>query len=326
MSETAPERCGYVTLAGRPNVGKSTLMNHLLGRKLGITSRKPQTTRQAMLGILNRNNAQLVFVDTPGIHPSRRKALNRYMAGQTAGALAGVDLALMLVEAQGWQEGDEIVLRRIAEAASPCICVVNKVDRLARKERLLPLIDELRRKHDFEAIVPVSALRNIGLDDLADAVAERLPERPHLFAEGQLTDRPLAYLLAEIIREKAVRRLGAELPHQTAVEVERITREADRGAEASIAEVHAVIYVERETQKRIAIGKGGAMLKSIREDASRDIAALLRESGGLGGDFPGRSGSGGSGGASKDLALHLWVKVAPRWSDSAPAMQRLGYR
>lgn len=307
MSEAAPQRCGYVALAGRPNVGKSTLMNHLLGRKLGITSRKPQTTRQTMLGILNRDNAQLVFVDTPGIHQSRRKALNRYMAGQTANALAGVDLALMLVEAQGWQEDDKVVLRRIADAAAPCICVVNKVDRLARKERLLPLIDELRRKHDFEAIVPVSALRNIGLDLLATAVVERLPQRQHLFAEGQLTDRPLAYLLAEIIREKAVRRLGAELPHQTAVEVERITRET---GEERVAEVHAVIYVERETQKRIAIGKGGAMLKSIREDASQDIAALLRE----------------DGAPDERLALHLWVKVAPRWSDSAQAMQRLGYR
>ena len=301
MSETNPQRCGYVALAGRPNVGKSTLMNHLLGRKLGITSRKPQTTRQAMLGILNRNEAQIVFVDTPGIHKSRGRVLNRYMAGQTASALAGVDLALMLVEAQGWKEGDESVLRRIAEAAAPCICVVNKVDRLARKERLLPLFDELRQKHDFEEIMPVSALRNVGLDQLADAVAERLPEGPHLFAEDQVTDRPLAFLLAETIREKAVRRLGAELPHRTAVEVERITREG--GA----TEIHAVIYVERETQKRIAIGKGGAMLKSIREDASRDIEALLDPSAGA-------------------VALHLWVKVAPRWSDSAQAMQRLGYR
>ena len=300
MSETNPQRCGYVALAGRPNVGKSTLMNHLLGRKLGITSRKPQTTRQAMLGILNRNEAQIVFVDTPGIHKSRGRVLNRYMAGQTASALAGVDLALMLVEAQGWKDGDEIVLRRIAEAAAPCICVVNKMDRLARKERLLPLFDELRQKHDFEEIMPVSALRNVGLDQLADAVAERLPEGPHLFAEDQVTDRPLAFLLAETIREKAVRRLGAELPHRTAVEVERIAREG--GA----TEIHAVIYVERETQKRIAIGKGGAMLRSIREDASRDIEALLESAG--------------------PVALHLWVKVAPRWSDSAQAMQRLGYR
>ena len=301
MSETNPQRCGYVALAGRPNVGKSTLMNHLLGRKLGITSRKPQTTRQAMLGILNRNEAQIVFVDTPGIHKSRGRVLNRYMAGQTASALAGVDLALMLVEAQGWKEGDEIVLRRIAEAAAPCICVVNKVDRLARKERLLPLFDELRQKHDFEEIMPVSALRNVGLDQLADAVAERLPEGPHLFAEDQVTDRPLAFLLAETIREKAVRRLGAELPHRTAVEVERIAREG------AVTEIHAVIYVERETQKRIAIGKGGAMLRSIREDASRDIEALLDPTAGT-------------------VALHLWVKVAPRWSDSAQAMQRLGYR
>ena len=272
-------------------------MNHLLGRKLGITSRKPQTTRQTMLGILNRGDAQLVFVDTPGIHKSRKIALNRYMAEQTTGALAGVDLALMLVEAQGWQAGDDIVLRRIADAESPCICVVNKVDRLARKERLLPLIDEIRRKHEFLEIVPASALRNVGLDTLADAVAARLPSRPHLFAQDQLTDRPLNFLLAEIVREKTVRRLGAELPHQTAVVVERVSRQE------AATEIHAVIYVERETQKRIAIGKRGAMLGSIREDASRDMEALL----------------------DGKAELHLWVKVAPRWSDSARSLQRLGY-
>ena len=296
--EAMPDRrCGYVALAGRPNVGKSTLMNHLLGRKLGITSRKPQTTRQTMLGILNRGDAQLVFVDTPGIHRSRKIALNRYMAGQTAGALAGVDIALMLVEAQGWQAGDDIVLRRIADAEAPCICVINKVDRLARKERLLPLIDEIRRKHDFAEIMPTSALRNTGLDALADAVAVRLPQREHLFAEDQLTDRPLNFLLAEIVREKAVRRLGAELPHQTAVVVERVSRQE------AATEIHAVIYVERETQKRIAIGRGGAMLRSIREDASRDMETLL----------------------DGKAVLHLWVKVSPRWSDSARSLQRLGY-
>ena len=149
-SDPVETRCGYVALAGRPNVGKSTLMNHLLGRKLSITSRKPQTTRQALIGVLTRGDAQIVFVDTPGIHLASGRALNRYMVGQAVGSLAGVELALMLVEASGWHEGDEIVLRRIREAGLPCICVINKIDRLQRKERLLPLLDGLSRKHDFE--------------------------------------------------------------------------------------------------------------------------------------------------------------------------------
>ena len=290
-------RFGYVALAGRPNVGKSTLMNHLLGRKLSITSRKPQTTRHALIGVHNRGNAQIAFVDTPGIHRPKGRALNRYMVGQAVGSLAGVDLALMLVEASGWREGDEIVRQRIAEAQAPCICVVNKIDRLAAMERLLPLIDNLRHRHRFLEIVPVSALRNRGLDELTDAIVAHLPEAQPLFADDQVTDRPLAFLIAEIVREKAVRRLGAELPHQTAVVVENIERKKGH------TDVDAVISVERETQKRIAIGKGGTMLKSIGEDARKDIEALI----------------------DGKAMIRLWVKVDRRWSDREAALQRLGY-
>lgn len=291
-------RCGYVALAGRPNVGKSTLMNHLLGRKLSITSRKPQTTRQALIGVLTRRDAQIVFVDTPGIHIARGRALNRYMVGQAVGSLAGVELALMLVEASGWHDGDEIVRRRIHEAGVPCICVINKIDRLKRKDRLLPLMDAVSRKHDFEALVPVSALKNLALDDLLDEIVGRLPRRAHLFAADEVTDRSLAFQVGEIVREKAMRRLGAELPHQTAVMVDRIS------AGESCAEVDAVIYVERDTQKRIAIGKGGTMLKSIGEDARKDIESLL----------------------GRQAMLRLWVKVDRRWSGRPDALQRFGYR
>ena len=304
MNDTAPEprarpasRFGYVALAGRPNVGKSTLMNHLLGRKLSITSRKPQTTRHALLGVHNRGNAQIAFVDTPGIHKPRGRALNRYMVGQAVGSLTGVDLALMLVEASGWRDGDEVVRQRIAEAQAPCICVVNKIDRLSAMERLLPLFDELQGRHDFKEIVPVSALRNRGLGELSDAVIAHLPEALPLFADDHVTDRPLEFLIAEIVREKAVRRLGAELPHQTAVVVERIERQE------SLTDVDAVISVERETQKRIAIGKGGTMLKSIGEDARKDIEALIEGK----------------------AMVRLWVKVDRRWSDREAALQRLGY-
>ena len=291
-------RCGHVALAGRPNVGKSTLLNHLLGVKLSITSRKPQTTRHALIGILNRDDAQVVFVDTPGIHVPRR-ALNRYMVGQAVGSLVGVDLAVMLIEASGWRDGDDIVLERIAKAGVPCLCAINKIDRLgSNKDRLLPLIDDVRHRHDFEAIIPVSALRNAALDVLTEEIVQRLPESPPLYGEDEVTDRPREFLIAEIIREKAMRRLGAELPHRTAVTVENIV--PGQGC----TDVHAVIYVERPSQKRIAIGKGGTMLKSIGEDARKDIEELL----------------GGK------TMLRLWIKVTPRWSERTETLNRLGYR
>ena len=290
-------RCGHVALAGRPNVGKSTLMNHLLGRKLSITSRKPQTTRHALIGIHNHGDAQVIFVDTPGIHAPGSRALNRYMVGQAVGSLGGVDLAVMLVDAHRWRSADDIVLQRVLKAAVPCICAINKIDRLEPKGRLLPLIDDIRQRHDFEEIVPVSALRSVGLDTLMAEIVRRLPEAPHVFADGAVTDRPVDFLIAEIVREKAMRRLGAELPHQTAVNVDSIVRRP------GCTDVDAVIYVERDSQKRIAIGKGGAMLKSIGEDARKDIEPLL----------------GGK------AMVRLWVKVAPRWSRHAESLVRLGY-
>ena len=290
-------RCGHVALAGRPNVGKSTLMNHLLGVKLSITSRKPQTTRHALIGILNHEDAQVIFVDTPGIHVPRR-ALNRYMVGQAVGSLAGVDLAVMLIEASGWRPDDDVVVDRIAKTGVPCLCAINKIDRLRAKDRLLPLIDDVRHRHDFEAIVPVSALRNAALDALTTEIVERLPEAPRLYDDDAVTDRPPEFLIAEIVREKAMRRLGAELPHRTAVTVEDITRRQ------GCTDIHAVIYVERASQKRIAIGKGGTMLKSIGEDARKDIEALLAEK----------------------AMLRLWVKVVPHWSERPGTLNRFGYR
>ena len=290
-------RCGMVTLAGRPNVGKSTLLNHLLGRKLSITSRKPQTTRHALLGVYNQDGAQIAFVDTPGIHASRRRELNRYMVGQAVAALTGVDMVLLLVEARGWRRGDDEALRRVAQAQVPCICVINKIDRIAVKERLLPLIAEAAAKHPFEAIVPVSALRNTALQDLARVVAGHLPKAPPLFPVDEVTDRSIAFLVAEIVREKVTRRLGAELPYETAVIVERLV------ACENATEVDAVLYVEREMQKRIAIGKRGAMLKSIGEDARRDIETLI----------------------DGKVMLRLWVKVDRRWSDRTSALRRFGY-
>ena len=297
-SSPAEIRCGRVAVAGRPNVGKSTLMNHMLGRKLSITSRKPQTTRQSLVGVLHHGDAQIVFVDTPGIHLAKGRALNRYMVGQAAGSLLGVDLALLVVDAHGWCPADEIVRQRIVEGGAPCLCVINKIDRLRSKERLLPLIDDLRGRHDFVEIVPVSALRNLALDELTASIVDRLPRGPPLFGQDAVTDRPLEFLIAETVREKATRRLGAELPHQTAVALERL--EPRHGC----TEIDAVLYVERDTQKRIVIGKGGSMLKSIGEEARRDIELLI----------------GGK------AMLRLWVKVDRRWSDRADSLKRFGYQ
>lgn len=291
-------RCGSVAFAGRPNVGKTTLLNHLLGRKLAITSRKPQTTRHALAGVRNHGAAQLILIDTPGIHDPKGRALNRYMMNQAVGSLTGVDLVVLMIEAQGWRSDDDMVLRRIREAAAASLCAVNKIDRLHPKERLLPLIDEVRAKHDFLDIVPISALKNIALDELADAIAARLPLGEHLYPDDAIADRPLRFQVAEIVREKVVRRLGAELPHQTAVTVEEIV------ARDGYSEIHALLYVERESQKRIAIGKRGAMLKSIGEEARKDIEMLI----------------------DGKAMLRLWVKVAPRWSDRETALRQLGYR
>ncbi len=306
MSDT---RCGFVALAGRPNVGKSTLMNHLLGRKLSITSRKPQTTRHNLLGVDTRGDTQFVYLDTPGIHrrpgqgtggarPGRGRAIHRYMAGQAARALFDADVAVLLVEARPWTEADDGALGQVARAGTPCVCAINKVDRLTDRSRLLPLIDDVRGRHGFEAIVPISALKGEGLDALADEVAARLPAGPHLFDADDVTDRPTEFFLAEIVREKIMRRLGDEVPHRVAVGIERFA------GKPHLAEVDAVIYVERGTQKGIVIGKGGARLKSIGQDARGDIERLL----------------------GRRTMLRLWVKVKAGWTNDEAVLRTLGYR
>lgn len=302
-------RCGFVALAGRPNVGKSTLMNHLLGRKLSITSRKPQTTRHNLLGVDTRGDTQFVYLDTPGIHRplgegsgvSRQRAgraINRYMVGQAVRAVFDADVVVLLVEARPWTDADGEALEQVARARTPCVCAINKVDRLGDRRALLPIIDDVRRRHDFEAIVPISALRGEALDALADEVAARLPKGPHLFGSDDVTDRPTEFFLAEIIREKIMRRLGDEVPHRVAVGIERFAGPPE------LAEVDAVIYVERGTQKGIVIGKGGARLKSIGRDARRDIERLL----------------------GRRAMVRLWVKVKAGWTNDETVLRTLGYR
>lgn len=302
-------RCGFVALAGRPNVGKSTLMNHLLGRKLSITSRKPQTTRHNLLGVDTRGDTQFVYLDTPGIHrpsgegtaaprPRAGRAINRYMVGQAVRALFDADVVVLLVEARPWTDADGEALDQVARSRTPCVCAINKVDRLRDRRALLPIIDDVRQRHGFEAIVPISALRGEGLDALADEVAGRLPEGPHLFGSDDVTDRPTEFFLAEIIREKIMRRLGDEVPHRVAVGIEKFAGTPE------LAEVDAVIYVERGTQKGIVIGKGGARLKSIGKDARHDIERLL----------------------GRRAMVRLWVKVKAGWTNDEAMLRTLGYR
>ena len=319
-------RCGFVALAGRPNVGKSTLMNHLLGRKLSITSRKPQTTRHNLLGIDTRGDTQFVYLDTPGIHrppgagagPSRPpagRAIHRYMAGQAARALFDADVVVLLVEPRRWTDTDDRALEQVTRANACCVCAINKVDRMRDRRALLPTIDDVRGRHGFAAIVPISALKGEGLDALADEVAGRLPEGPHLFGSDDVTDRPTEFFLAEIIREKIMRRLGDEVPHRVAVGIERfaggpgvgevrVGEGGEVGEAADMAEVDAVVYVERGTQKGIVIGKGGARLKSIGRDARGDIERLL----------------------GRRVMLRLWVKVKAGWTNDEAVLRTLGYR
>ena len=294
---TKDYRCGYVALVGRPNVGKSTLLNHLLGQKISITSRKPQTTRHQILGIKTTASAQVIYVDTPGIHLHGKRAMNRYMNRAAISALEGVHVALFLIEALRWTEEDDLVLKHLVQSQVPVILVVNKVDKLDDKEALLPYLQQMAGKYDFRHIIPVSALKGTSLDVLESHIQEFLDVSPPYFPEDQVTDRSLRFMVAEIVREKLMRRLGQELPYDSTVEIERFKE--DKG----LVKIHAVIWVERKNQKAIIIGKGGERIKAIGEEARHDIEKLVE----------------------KKVFLELWVKVKEGWSDDERALQSLGY-
>ena len=290
-------RCGYVALVGRPNVGKSTLLNHLLRQKIAITSRKPQTTRHVMLGVDTRGPDQAIFVDTPGIHEHAQRAMNRIMVRSATAVLGDVDLIIMVLERDQWTEEDELVLAHVKRSGTPALAVINKIDQLRKKELLLPVMERLSRLEIFDAIVPVSALKGQGLADLREEVFSRLPVNAHLFPPDQITDQSEKFIVSEIIREKLMRRMGDEIPHRTAVLIEQFR---DEGGMVDIA---ADIYVERTGQKRIIIGKGGEKLKMIGQEARRDIETLLE----------------------RPVMLRLWVKVRPGWTNSPAALKRMGY-
>lgn len=291
------QRCGYVALVGRPNVGKSTLLNHLLRQKLFITSRKPQTTRHVLLGVDTEGLNQAVYVDTPGIHDHARREMNRQMVRAATAVLADVDLVLMVIERDTWTEGDALVLEHLKARPVPCFAVLNKADLLRRKDALLPAMARLAEHERFAEIFPVSALKGDGLEALRMAVFARLPEQAHLFPPDQITDQSERFLVSEIIREKLMRRLGAELPHHLTVVIEAYS-ETD-----SLVDIAADIYVERSGQKRIVIGERGEKLKLIGQEARKDVEAML----------------------GRKVMLRLWVKVRPGWSASAAGLRRVGY-
>jgi GTP-binding protein Era len=291
------QHCGYIALVGRPNVGKSTLLNHLLRQKLSITSRKPQTTRHVLLGVDTEAAHQAIYVDTPGIHDHARRQLNRQMVRAATAVLSDVDLIVMIVERDVWADADELVLSHLRRIDTPCFAVINKIDQLKRKDVLLPVIDRLHRLQRFAEIFPVSALKDTGLAELRAAIFARLPLRPHLFPPDQVTDQTERFLAAEIIREKLMRRLGDELPHHLAVMIEGFKESP------GLVDINAEIIVERPGQKRIVIGAGGAKLKLIGQEARHDIEKMVE----------------------RKVMLRLWVKVRPGWTDSPSALRRMGY-
>jgi GTPase len=291
-------RCGFVAIVGRPNVGKSTLLNAVLGRKLSIVSPKPQTTRHRILGILNQPTAQIVFVDTPGLHTNERRAMNRYMNRAARASLSDADVNLFVVEALTWNDDDAQVLEYLKHSNRPTVLIVNKVDTVHPKERLLPYMKEMQRKMEFAAIVPLSGLKRSGLEQLPGLLAQHLPLSPPHFPLQQITDRSEQFQAAEVIREKLTLRLNQELPYGITVQIERFEEQED-----GRLLINAVIWVERPGQKAIVIGQGGANLKEVGRTARLELNHLF----------------------DKSVHLELWVKVKENWSDSEAALRQLGF-
>jgi GTP-binding protein Era len=290
-------RFGRVALIGRPNVGKSTLLNALLGTKLSIVTPKPQTTRHRIVGIVTRTDAQLVFIDTPGLHQGGKRALNRQLNRVARQVPDEADLLVHVIDGVRWTDEDEAVWQLVAAQQAPCLLAINKVDKLADKTVLLPFAAQLTRERPYAAVHFVAARRGDGVPALLDDLVARLPEGAAEYAEDEFTDRSERFLVAELVREQLMLQLGAELPYATAVEIERFEDEPD------ITRIGAVIWVERDGQKGIVIGAGGAQLKKIGSAARRAMEAVL----------------------DRRVFLELWVRVRESWSDDAAALKQFGY-
>ncbi len=292
-----PTRCGFVAVVGRPNVGKSTLINAIMGKKISIVTHKPQTTRHRILAVHTEGDTQIVFVDTPGIHRKAVKAMNRLMNRTAANALADADLVLFVAEATHWTEEDDDVVYRFRSTETPVIAVLNKVDRVHPKERLLEAIAALSKRHEFAEIFPISALKKDNLDALMAVIPNFLPESPPLFPQEMQTDRSAEFQAAEVIREKLTLMLHQEVPYGLTVQIERYELDDDG------LTINAVIWVDRDSQKGIVVGKGGKVLKTVGQSARLELREQL----------------------GCRVHLELWVKVKDNWSDSEQDLMRLGY-
>lgn len=292
-----PKRCGLIAIVGRPNVGKSTLMNNILDQKISITSKKPQTTRHRILGIHSEDNEQVIYVDTPGLHKEEKRAINKLMNKAASSALGDVELVLFVVEAMKWHDDDEMVLNKIIRSKQPVVLLINKVDEIKHKEELMPFLQKVSAKHNFEQIIPISAEKGTNVDAIKELVSDYLPENPFFFPEDDVTDRSSRFMAAEIVREKLMRFLGEELPYSVTVEIEQFKWDE------KIWRINALILVEREGQKKMVIGAKGEKLKIIGRDARQDLEKLLDEK----------------------VYLELWVKVKSGWADDERALRSLGY-
>jgi len=292
-----PQRCGFVAVIGRPNVGKSTLINAIMGKKISIVTHKPQTTRHRILAVHTEGDTQIVFVDTPGIHRKAVKAMNRMMNRTAANALADADLVLFVAEATHWTDEDDDVVSRIRSTETPVVAVLNKVDRVHPKDRLLEAIASLSKRHTFAEIIPISALKKDNLDALMAVSPDFLPESPLLFPQEMKTDRSAEFQAAEIIREKLTLLLHQELPYGLTVQIESYESKDER------LTINAIIWVDRDSQKGIVVGKGGKVLKTVGQSARLELNEQL----------------------GCRVHLVLWVKVKDNWSNSDKDLMRLGY-
>lgn len=295
MKEQSTRRCGFIAIVGRPNVGKSTLLNHLLEQKISITSRKPQTTRHRITGIKTLENTQYIYVDTPGLHREQKKALNRAMNATVLEVLKDVDVVLFVVERLTFSDEDEMVLDALKYIQAPVLLLINKCDQIENRERLLPHLQRLAALRDFAEIIPLAVLTGHNLDTVETCVAKYLPHGDFLFPEDQITDRSSRFLAAELIREKITRQLGDELPYEVTVEIEKFTQEGN------VLHIHGLILVDKAGQKQIIIGKDGDRLKTIGKAARLDMEQAF----------------------DTKVMLHLWVKVKSGWADDERALQSL---
>ena len=290
--------CGMISIVGRPNVGKSTILNRILGQKVSITSRKPQTTRHRIIGIDTLDNKQAVYVDTPGLHADEKRAINKLMNRAASSSFADVSLVLFVIEGTRWTSDDDLVLEKVKRAGLPCWLVINKIDMVPEQKQLLDTLKELNKKHDFAHLLPVSAKQGKQIDNLRQLIFNNLPKSEFYYPEDFVTDRSSRFMAAEIIREKLMRFTGDELPYSVTVEIEQFTL-----TPKGVYHIHGLILVERASQKPMIIGKNGSHLKTMGAEARKDMEALF----------------------DNKVFLELWVKVKSGWADDERALRSLGY-